>query len=86
MSAFIRTLAMENTAIILLSLLNALIVLFALKFDRQVYLPFLRKMDIQPARLTEFNPHLLPLGLVVAACSILFYAVIGCIWLAIRMI
>lgn len=84
MSAFIKILPMENTAIIVLLVLSVLLVLFAWQFDKHLYIPFLRKMDLQPAKLAEFNPHLLPLGLVIAGCGILFYGVVGWLWLVIK--
>jgi len=75
---------MENTAIIVLSVLSVLIVPFARQFDRHVYMPFLRKIGMQPEKSVEFNPNLLRLGLIVAGCGILIYAVVGWVFIVIK--
>lgn len=83
MPAFIKPLTMEttHTAIIVLSALNVLLMLLVQRFDKYVYMPFLQRTGMEPAKQAEFNPHLLGLGICVAGGGLLCYAAIGWLWL-----
>lgn len=85
MPAFIKLHPMTTTytAIVVLSSLSLLLALLARQFDKHLYTPFLQRIGIEPASQPEFNPHLFRIGIYVAGYGILFYAVIGWVWVSI---